>query len=32
MPMSPEQFGRFMQADIAKWAKLAKDRNITLDN
>ncbi|MBX3675335.1 MAG: tripartite tricarboxylate transporter substrate binding protein, partial [Burkholderiales bacterium] len=21
MPMSPEQFGRFMQADIAKWAK-----------
>jgi tripartite-type tricarboxylate transporter receptor subunit TctC len=32
MPMTPEQFGRFMQADIAKWAKLAKDRNITLDN
>jgi len=32
MPMSPEQFGRFMQADIAKWAKLAKDRNITLEN
>lgn len=32
MPMSPEQFGRFMQADIARWAKLAKDRNITLDN
>ena len=32
MPMSPEQFGRFMQADIAKWAKLAKERNITLDN
>jgi len=32
MPMSPEQFGQFMQADIAKWAKLAKERNITLDN
>ena len=32
MPMSPEQFGRFMQADITRWAKLAKDRNITLDN
>jgi tripartite-type tricarboxylate transporter receptor subunit TctC len=32
MPMTPEQFGQFMQADIAKWAKLAKERNITLDN
>lgn len=32
MPMTPGQFGRFMQADIAKWAKLAKDRNITLEN
>ncbi|MDH5263800.1 MAG: tripartite tricarboxylate transporter substrate binding protein [Betaproteobacteria bacterium] len=32
MPMSPEQFGRFMQADIAKWAKLAKERNISLEN
>jgi tripartite-type tricarboxylate transporter receptor subunit TctC len=32
MPMTPEQFGKFMQADIAKWAKLAKERNITLDN
>jgi tripartite-type tricarboxylate transporter receptor subunit TctC len=31
MPMSPEQFGRFMEADIAKWAKLAKERNITLE-
>jgi hypothetical protein len=30
--MTPEQFGQFMQADIAKWAKLAKERNITLDN
>ena len=32
MPMTPEQFGQFMQADIAKWAKLAKERNISLDN
>lgn len=32
MPMTPEQFGKFMQADIAKWAKLAKERNITLEN
>jgi len=32
MPMTPAQFGQFMQADIAKWAKLAKERNITLEN
>jgi tripartite-type tricarboxylate transporter receptor subunit TctC len=32
MPMTPDEFGRFMQADIAKWAKLARDRNITLDD
>jgi tripartite-type tricarboxylate transporter receptor subunit TctC len=32
MPMSPAEFGRFMQADIAKWAKLAKERNISLDD
>jgi tripartite-type tricarboxylate transporter receptor subunit TctC len=32
MPMTPEQFGKFMQADIARWAKLAKERNITLEN
>jgi tripartite-type tricarboxylate transporter receptor subunit TctC len=32
MPMEPAQFGKFMQADIAKWAKLAKERNITLEN
>lgn len=30
--MTPEQFGQFMQADIAKWAKLAKERSITLEN
>jgi tripartite-type tricarboxylate transporter receptor subunit TctC len=32
MPMTPAEFGRFMQADIAKWAKLAKDRNIRLED
>jgi tripartite-type tricarboxylate transporter receptor subunit TctC len=32
MPMTPEQFGKFMAADIAKWAKLAKERNITLED
>jgi len=32
MPMSPEQFGRFIQADIARYVKLAKERNISLDD
>ena len=32
MPMTPEQFGAFIKADIARWTKLAKDRNIELDN
>jgi tripartite-type tricarboxylate transporter receptor subunit TctC len=32
MPMSPEEFGRFMQADIARWSALAKARNIRLDD
>ena len=31
-PMSPEAFGEFMRADIARWTQLAKDRNIQLDN
>ena len=30
MPMSPAKFGRYMQDDIAKWAKLAKARDIHL--
>ena len=30
MPMTPEQFGKYMQDDIAKWAKVAKDRDIHL--
>ncbi|MBI2745036.1 MAG: tripartite tricarboxylate transporter substrate binding protein [Burkholderiales bacterium] len=32
MPMSPEAFGKFMREDIARWTKLAKDRNIQLDS
>jgi len=30
MPMTPEQFGQYMKNDIAKWSKVAKDRNIQL--
>jgi tripartite-type tricarboxylate transporter receptor subunit TctC len=32
MPMTPEQFGQFMQDDIAKWRKLAQERNIRLED
>ena len=32
MPMSPEQFGKIIQADIARWSALAKERNIHLDD
>jgi tripartite-type tricarboxylate transporter receptor subunit TctC len=31
LPMSPAQFGEFMRDDIARWTKLAKDRNIRLE-
>ena len=30
MPMSPEQFGEYMKADIAKWEKLVKSRKIEI--
>jgi tripartite-type tricarboxylate transporter receptor subunit TctC len=30
MPMTPEQFGQYITNDIAKWTKVAKDRNIEL--
>jgi tripartite-type tricarboxylate transporter receptor subunit TctC len=30
--MSPEFFGSFMQVDIARWTKLAQERNIQLDS
>ncbi len=31
MPMSPEQFGAYMKADIAKWERLAKSRKIEIE-
>jgi tripartite-type tricarboxylate transporter receptor subunit TctC len=31
MPMTPEAFGQFMRADIARWTRLARDRKIELD-
>jgi tripartite-type tricarboxylate transporter receptor subunit TctC len=31
MPMAPAEFSRFMQADIAHWTALARERNISLD-
>jgi tripartite-type tricarboxylate transporter receptor subunit TctC len=30
-PMTPEAFGQFIRADIARWTKLAHDRKIDLD-
>jgi len=30
MPMTPEQFGRYIQADIARWTALARERQIEL--
>jgi tripartite-type tricarboxylate transporter receptor subunit TctC len=32
MPMAPEQFGKFIQDEIAKYTVLAKERNIRLDD
>ena len=32
MPMAPEQFGKYMQDEIAKYSALAKARNIRLDD
>jgi tripartite-type tricarboxylate transporter receptor subunit TctC len=32
MPMTPEQFGTYIKADIARWTKLARERHIELDN
>jgi tripartite-type tricarboxylate transporter receptor subunit TctC len=31
MPMTPQQFGNYMKEDIARWAKVAKERNIQLE-
>ncbi len=32
MPMTPEQFGNFIQAGIARWSALARERKISLDD
>ncbi|HAL40492.1 MAG TPA: tripartite tricarboxylate transporter substrate binding protein [Polaromonas sp.] len=32
MVMTPEQFGEFIRADIARWTKLARERGIQLDS
>jgi tripartite-type tricarboxylate transporter receptor subunit TctC len=32
MPMTPAQFGSFIQADIARWSKIARERKISLDD
>jgi len=30
MPMTPEQFGRYIKDDVAKWSRLARERNIQI--
>jgi tripartite-type tricarboxylate transporter receptor subunit TctC len=30
MPMTPEQFGSYIRDDVARWSRLAKDRNIQI--
>ena len=32
MPMSPAEFGRFIQSEIARWSKLAAERRIRLED
>jgi tripartite-type tricarboxylate transporter receptor subunit TctC len=32
LPMAADAFGRFVQQDIARWTKLARERNIQLDS
>jgi tripartite-type tricarboxylate transporter receptor subunit TctC len=31
MPMTPQQFGTYIKEDIARWVKVAKDRNIEIE-
>ena len=31
MPMSPQQFENYIKEDIARWVKVAKDRNIEIE-
>ena len=30
MPMSPDEFGRYIRDDIARWTRVAKERNISI--
>jgi tripartite-type tricarboxylate transporter receptor subunit TctC len=32
MPMTPQQFGRFIEAEIARWGAMARERKIQLDD
>jgi tripartite-type tricarboxylate transporter receptor subunit TctC len=32
MPMTPEAFGAYIRADIARWTSVARERGITLDS
>jgi tripartite-type tricarboxylate transporter receptor subunit TctC len=32
MPMSAEEFGAYMRADLARWTELARERKIQLDS
>ena len=31
MGMAPDEFGKFLREDIAKWAKLVKDTGMKVD-
>ena len=30
MPMSPDEFSRYIRDDITKWSRVAKERNISI--
>ena len=32
MPMTSEQFGKFIQSEIARWSKLARERKISIED
>jgi tripartite-type tricarboxylate transporter receptor subunit TctC len=32
MPMTPQQFGKFIEAEIARWGAMARERKIQLDD
>jgi len=31
LPMRPEQFGQYIEAEVARWTALAKERKIQID-